>query len=278
MFYASLPQRSLLRISGEEALPFLNGLVTSPVLHLPAQRAQYSAMLTPQGKFLFGFFCYWHEDSIWLDAASSRADALRQRLLQYRLRSKVVIEPSPLCVAAVWQKEPAAKGCAVFRDPRLTKLGWRVFGTAQALEGLVQMGKAGDYEAHRLELGVPDEAVDLTPERSFPLPFGFEALHAVAFDKGCYVGQEVTARTKHLGSLRKVLCSLALERGSFPPPGTPLEFEGKPVGEMLSSYGGRGLALIGREEAERIAAQGGRIQSENGHFSVSVATWFKTLL
>lgn len=245
--------------------------MTTDALRLPQDGAQYAALLTPQGKFLFGFFLLWQEDAVLLDVAGARAEALLQRLTLYKLRSKVSIGMTSLGVGAGWNEPPALPDrCIVFDDPRGAGMGWRVIGEAAVLQA-----QAGDgveaYERMRLERAVPDEGVDLLPEKSFLLPYGFEALHGVNFHKGCYVGQEVTARSKHLGSLRKGLYQL---RGALPEFGEPILRDGAVAGEMLSSRDGVGLALLSVEMAEKGAVF---TTQTGGVVSASVPSWFKNI-
>ncbi len=260
-----LPSRQIIRLSGEDALPFLQGLVTNDVMRLPAEGVQYAALLTPQGKFLFGFFLYWLDGAVLLDVQRERAEALMQRLKLYRLRSRVQIDATELRVAAAWGEAPALPaGATAFADPRSGLMGMRLVGAMEA------GGDAAAYERMRLELGMPDEGCDLTPDKSFPLMFGFEAMGAVDFRKGCYVGQEVTARTKHLGQLRKFIYTV---RGALPAQGEAVLQGDTRVGDMLSSMDGVGLALLQVEAAE----QGLQFSclGTDGSFSASVPSWLK---
>lgn len=265
-----LTTRKVLRLSGEDVLLFLQGLVTNDVMRLAAEGAQYAGLLTPQGKFLHGFFLYWHDGAVLLDVRADRAEDLGKRLAMYKLRSRVVIEHTDLKVAAVWGDGscPALSGVAV-ADPRFAAMGWRLVGTEGVLRGVGEQMEAGSYETHRMALGVWDEA-ELTPEKSFPLPFGFEQLHAVDFRKGCYVGQEVTARTKHLGKLNKIV--FCVRGAAVPPAGTELSEGTQVLGAMIASDGERGIAFL---NAEMVEALKGRIAYGGGELSVSVPSWFK---
>ena len=258
--FALLPHRAVLRISGADALPFLQGLLTCDVMRLPERGAQFAALLTPQGKYLHSFFLYWQDGAVLLDVARDRLPDLLARLNMYRLRSQVAMEETALNVGAFWGEAPALPAAA---DPRLDALGFRA--VAQALPQAT--ARAEDYDAHRLVLGVPED-FDLTPDKSFPLQFGFEDLHAVDFAKGCYVGQEVTARTKHRGQLAKILCSV---RGTLPEKGARLLAGGADAGEMLSGRDGVGLALVTAEAAK----SGAKLTHASGEVSPSIATWFK---
>lgn len=278
MPYSPLPSRAVLRLSGDDTLNFLQGLVTNDVLRLPKEKVQYAAMLTPQGKFLHGFFLFWHDGAVLVDVDNMRAVDLLQRLKLYRLRSRVAMElmPETVQVAALWHEDgllPVPEGVIAVADPRNPQLGYRVVGDIQAWAHGVPVVDAAAYDAMRLSLGVPDESRDLTPEKSFVLPFGFEFLHAVDFRKGCYVGQEVTARSKHLGTLRKFMYVVKSEDDvNLPAMGTVLYCDGEAVGEMLSSRDCVGLAMLQVAFAQKDLYHG-----VHHRVSVSAPSWVKNL-
>lgn len=287
MKYALLTNRSVLRITGTDRIAFLQGLITNDVVRLEQAGAHYAALLTPQGKYLFSFFLYHDGDGILLDCEAERAQSLLKRLTLYRLRSDVQIAVSDAHVAALWRDDGLSfdvdDAVTAFTDPRVAALGMRAVVPKDAVfEGTKCDGDA--YDLWRLQQGVPDDSRDLTPEKSFPMQFGFEALHAIDFHKGCYVGQEVTARTKHLGTLRKILCQLRLESGVFAPMGSTLLEGEKKAGVMLSSRGDYGLALL---QADLVLAAGDaglllqddRLQEDSGGcVRACVPSWFKIVL
>jgi folate-binding protein YgfZ len=250
------PDRALLRIGGEEARDWLQGLVTNDVRRLGPGRGVYAALLSPQGKYLFDFLLADAGDgSILLDVAADRAAALAQRLGMYRLRRKVTVEPADLSVALVWggAGAPEAAGALVLRDPRAEGLGWRLYAP-DAAAALAACGAApaaqADWTARRVEQGVPESGVELIPEDSYILEAGFDRLNGVDFRKGCYVGQEVTARMRHKTELRKGLVRVAVQ-GEAPPPGTQvLDAEGRPAGQLFTVAGGEGLAHLRFDRAE----------------------------
>ncbi|HUB85563.1 MAG TPA: hypothetical protein VL971_07695, partial [Rhizomicrobium sp.] len=188
--------RGVVALSGPDARSFLQGLITNDIDRLAPEKSIYAALLTPQGKILFDFLIA--DDgtgTILLDCPAASRDALIKRLSMYRLRAKVEIAPrDDLAVFASW--DGSALPGQSFKDPRLPALGGR------SIEPKAD-GKRG-YLAHRLSLGVP-EAADFGSDRMFALDAGLDELHAIAFDKGCYVGQELTARMKHRGTARKRL-------------------------------------------------------------------------
>jgi folate-binding protein YgfZ len=261
--YAALDDRGVLALGGEDARSWLQGLVSNDIRKLAPERSLYATMLTPQGKFLFDFVIVEQAGRLWLDTETARLPDLKKRLGFYKLRSKVTIEEASAdwaVVAAAGEGAPLALGLdpplpGVARafaggiatvDPRLAALGCRIVaprpGLASALEAA---GFAGglDYDAHRLALGVPDGSRDMAPDSAFLLESNVEELNGVDFDKGCYVGQETTTRTKRRGVVRKRLLPVE-SAGALPPPGSIIMLGDKEAGEMRSSRGGRGLALM----------------------------------
>ncbi|MFT3973731.1 MAG: folate-binding protein [Amaricoccus sp.] len=243
--------RALLRVSGPEAREFLQGLVTNDVRRLDAGPV-YAALLSPQGKYLFDFLMLSDTDGnsggegVLLDVKADRAAALAQRLAVYRLRARVAIEPDGRAVV-LGEGEPPA---GALPDPRDPGLGWRAYPADGPgfLAGMAPLDPAA-HAARRVALGVPETGVELRPDDSYILEMGFERLHGVDFRKGCYVGQEVTARMKHKTELRKGLVAVRVE-GAAPPPGTEIFAGGKPAGTLFSVADGRGLAHLRFDRAE----------------------------
>lgn len=225
----STQDRTIFRISGQDREDFLQGLVTNDVRKL-ADGAVYAALLTPQGKYLADFFLVPAEGAILLDVATPVAADLMKRLTMYKLRADVAIEPTDLKVRRGTGTMPEG----AFIDPRHENLGWRLYGQEGGDDGT-------DWTALRIDLMVPETGIELLPNDTLALEAGFERLHGVDFKKGCYVGQEVTARMKHKTELRKGLTRVAIEGAA--PVGTPvLTADGKPAGTLFSQSGGRALA------------------------------------
>jgi hypothetical protein len=227
-----LPDRAVIEVAGPDAASFLQGLITNDIAKAANGRAIYAALLTPQGKIIHDFIVAPASDGFLLDCARTHAADLGQRLKKYKLRAKVTITERPdLAVTAT----PNAIAGSI-ADPRLAALGHRTYQATTAPDNSVA------YHAHRIALGVPDSS-DLAPETHFPLDCNFEELHGVDFDKGCYVGQELTARMKHRATARRRI--LRVEAPSpLPPPGTPLTLGTTEIGEMLGSLGTHGLAIV----------------------------------
>ncbi len=249
-----LVDRGLIRLAGADARPFLQGLISNDLDLLRPNSALYAALLTPQGKYLFDFLLYDRGNHVLVDAERERLNDLIRRLTLYRLRSQVTIEDvsDALTVLAVYDRKPIPTSVldhpAALVDPRLPDLGLRVVLPHDEVDVFVaahdlQRAERPDYDRLRISLGVPDGSRDLLVERSLLLESGFEELHGVSFTKGCFVGQELTARTKHRGLVKKRLLPVRVD-GALPAPGTPVTRGGRDAGEMRSGTGNLALALL----------------------------------
>jgi len=261
---ALLAERAVLEIAGVDRRPFLQGLVSNDVEKVVADRAVYAALLTAQGKYLHDFFIAEIGDAFLLDAEAARLVDLKRRLGLYRLRAKVTLGENGdrYIVAAAFGSDalslldlPAEPGAAVpfagglaYVDPRLPELGARLLLRRGA--GLTPLESAGfriddgtEYDRLRLSLGIPDGSRDLAVEKAILLESGFEELNGVDWQKGCYIGQELTARTKYRALIKKRLMPVAVE-GPLPAPGTVVMLGDQEAGEMRSGRGGLGIALL----------------------------------
>jgi len=260
---ALLPDRSVLEVTGADRVTFLNGLVSNDVAQAAPGRAVWAALLTPQGKYLADFFILAEPDRLLLDCAASQAALVSARLLRYRLRADVAIAPAPLAVHAAWDGTPDVTGCIAAPDPRLPDAGWRVL----AAEPLATNAGAEDFDLHRLTLGLPDGALDCEPEKTVLLEAGFDELGGVSWTKGCYMGQELTARTRYRGLLKRRLLSVSGD--ALPPPGTPVTDGERIVGDLRSSRAGVGLALL------RLDALDHRLEAGGVPLSVTMPAWVR---
>lgn len=261
--YSILNNRAVLTVSGEDRVSFLQGMVSNDVERVSPTKAIWAAFLTPQGKFLHEFMIARVADHLVLDCEANRRDDLLIRLNRFRMRSKVDLAiDDTLSVAAAWgdvdgsafgiTDEPGdaaqiADG-VIFRDPRLKEAGVRLIAPPDSItRTLEHAGYAAvpnaDYDAHRISLGLPDGSRDLEIEKALLLENGFEELGGVDFEKGCYIGQELTARTHYRALIKKRLLPVSIE-GSAAEPGTPLMLGDKEAGEMKTSSGTHGLALV----------------------------------
>ncbi|WP_299627345.1 folate-binding protein [uncultured Tateyamaria sp.] len=231
-----MSERHIFRLKGADTLSFLQGLVTNDVQKL-SDGLVYAALLTPQGKYLADFFLVPEQDAVLLDADASQADMLRTRLTMYQLRADVVIEDTDLHLHRGLGDAPDDG----FADPRHAEMGWRAYRDAAQTEDGV------DWTARRVAHLIPKTGVELTPD-TFILEARFEALHGVDFRKGCYVGQEVTARMKHKTTLRKGLAHVSVTGDACA--GDAITKEGKPVGTLLSRAGDNAIAYLRFERAQ----------------------------
>ena len=229
--------RTVLRVSGPDRARFLQGLLTRDV---PEAGLGYAALLSPQGKYLADFLTWQDADAAFLDVDAALAPGLAQRLAMYRLRSKVEIADAGIAVAAGTGAPPAG----AVADPR-PGMGWRGYG--------VSTSDATDWDAVRVEKLVPASGVELVPNESYVLEMGFERLGGVDFRKGCYVGQEVTARMKHKTELRK---GLARVQGAVAT-GAEITSAGRAVGTVHTVSGDRALAYLRFDRAQGMATEAG---------------------
>lgn len=237
---AYLPDRGVVEISGEDRVTYLQGLISNDVAALAPGQAVWAALLTPQGKWLADFFVLAQPDRFLLDCEQAQAEMLVAKLSRFRLRSKVALRDASaeFAVHAGWSS-PAPEHGIVFADPRLPEAGWRALLDG-AMHGAMD---ASAYALHRLELGLPGGSEDMEAEKSVLLEAGFDELHGVSWTKGCYMGQELTARTRYRGLVKRRLVPVAVD-GPLPAPGTPV-FRGEAeVGTMRSGLGGQGMALL----------------------------------
>lgn len=263
LFAVPAPERGLLRLSGPDVRSFLQGIVSNDVEKASPQRAIWSAFLTPQGKYLHDFFIVEHEDGLLLEMAAERRADLARRLRPYKLRAKVEIEPDfpALQVVLGWGEgaaeavglSPEAGAAAPFSggiayvDPRLPEAGVRFLlpaATAEASlrEAGFEIGEREHHEALRIKLGLPDGARDMEVEKAILLENGFDELGGVDWQKGCYLGQELTARTKYRGLVKKRLLPVRFE-GTLEP-GMEITRNGRVVGDIRSAADGQALALL----------------------------------
>lgn len=235
---ALLNDRSMLRISGADARHFLQGIVTCDVDGVEQGDAAFGALLTPQGKILFDFFLIRTPDGYLVDTPDELAGELARRLGFYKLRAKVDIETDEaMRVTAYWGDRASGGDGLLAADPRNAEMGWRRYGAVEPA------GCDGDYEAHRIALGMPQGGNDFSYGDAFPHDALMDQMNAVAFTKGCFIGQEVVSRMRHRGTARKRVIMVEAD-APLPDPQTPVTASGKPAGELGSVDGQAGLAML----------------------------------
>lgn len=258
--FSLIPHRSVIAVGGADRVEFLQGLISNDTTKVAPGRAVWAALLTPQGRFLNDMFVAdGGDDTLLLETERERAPALAKKFSLYKLRSKVTVEDrsAAMEVAVVFgtgaERALEIDGAIAFVDPRLAELGVRVLAPAGTVAALlsargIAAATLDDYDALRLSLGVPDGSRDLPVEKALLLESGFDELNGVDWKKGCYMGQELTARTKYRALVRKRLFPVSVE-GALPAPGTSVYLDGKEVGELRSGSGRRALALLQAEAA-----------------------------
>ncbi len=254
MHAALLSDRGVVKLSGDDARTFLNGLVTTDATRLEPGLGRFGALLTPQGKIVADFLITevpaGHGGGILIDCPGALAQPLATKLGFYKLRAKVMVEnlSDSLGVLAVWGGEPALAPDLAFADPRAKGLGWRILippelaARTAALVG-AEMADEAAYEAHRIACGAPRGGVDFSYGDAFPHETNMDRLNGVDFDKGCYIGQEVVSRMQHRGTARTRTVSVAFD-GVAPDAGMAILAGDRQVGTMGSSAGQTGLATV----------------------------------
>lgn len=234
--------RSILRLRGPDGRQFLNKLVSQDIHLLEQKNCLYSLLLNAQGRYLHDFFVIAQGNDILIDVAQTKAADLLKRLSLYKMRSDIelAIDPEMDVTVVLHQDIQGSDNTVVCPDPRHSQMGLRVYGSFnQPCQELSDEA----FEDHRLSLGIPEADKDLIFEKTIPLEAGLDDLNAISFTKGCYLGQELTTRTKHQGLVRKRLLPVTLDGPSLSPQDAVFLGD-KKVGSMLSSSQTKGIALI----------------------------------
>jgi tRNA-modifying protein YgfZ len=263
---ALLPDRGVVKVAGEPARGFLNGLLTADIGSMTPETPRYAALLTPQGKIIADFIVVQApaEDGgdFFLDCPRALAETLVQKLNFYKLRAKVMVEDlsETLGVMAAWDGAGATEYGLVYPDPRLPALGQRTMlpphlADKAAADLGAALVDANEYEAHRIALGVPRGGLDFIYGETFPHDADLDQLKGVDFKKGCFVGQEVVSRVEHRGTARNRVVPIVFE--DFPAEaGSPVMAGDKTIGTMGSSSGKNGLAMLRLDRVEDALAAG----------------------
>lgn len=233
-----LSQRGVIAVTGADRVAFLNGLVSNEVTNARPGQAVWAALLTPQGKYLADFFIFATQEALLLDIPAADIPGLLPKLRRFKLRAAVELAEAPQYgVYAAWDGVPP-EAEVMAADPRLPAAGYRLLSATP----LAPNASAADYASHRIALGLPDGPPDLEPDKTLLLEAGFDELSGVAWDKGCYMGQELTARTKYRGLVKRRLVPVAFSAAVAP--GTPVLSAGVEVGSIRSTADHLGLAML----------------------------------
>jgi folate-binding protein YgfZ len=278
---APLPDRAVVRVTGEAAHNFLQGLITNDVDKAKPGTAVHAGLLTPQGKILFDFFLMPAAGGFLLEVARTEQAEFVRRLGFYRLRAKVdIAEDDSFMVAASWGRAPALPaGAIAYADPRLPELGLRIL--LPAITKTADLGctvaTEDEYHTRRIDLGVPEGGRDYAFGDAFPHEAMFDQLNGVDFNKGCFIGQEVVSRMEHRGTARKRIVGVEGE-GPLPPSGAEIVAGGMPIGRLGSVAGASGLALLRLDRAGEAKAAGTPLRAGEMPISIRIPAWahFKT--
>jgi len=238
--FVKLKSRGLIHIEGEERKDLLQNIITNDLAFLSPDTALYSCLLSPQGKFLHDFFITEIGETLLLECeGGERAKDLYRRLKMYALRRKITFSVDEhIDVYAVFSDAKPAPHA--YKDPRHPDMGWRVHGEHP---DNIPESPFETWDKHRISLCIPDGSRDLEIERANMLESNLDKLHAVSFTKGCFVGQELTARMNYRGLSKKHLYAVKINDDTLQS-GDDIKIEGKLTGTLRSRCGDIGLAQI----------------------------------
>jgi folate-binding protein YgfZ len=295
VYYTSLTDRGILFVSGVDSLTFLQGIVTNDMAKVSTDQAIYAAILTPQGKYFSDFFIVKSSSGFLVDCPANQINDLKKRLSTYRLRAKVEIEDQSEIynvISFIDKKAhsdtglPETPGKAtpfneaiVFVDPRLIELGIRVILPRNSTQEFISnLGYTSEnltvYRAAQFSLGVPDGSDDKMLKQAFPLEMGFNELNCISFDKGCYIGQEVTTRMKIRKLVKKRLVPMVFS-GPPPKPGSTIRKQDVKAGQIFAASDGVGLAMLKLEVLDQILSEGVQLVAEETTLNVRKPSWFE---
>jgi folate-binding protein YgfZ len=255
----------VIAVSGPDRVTFLNGLVSNDIALAAPGRAVWAALLTAQGRYVTDFFVFADGDRLLVEAPVAMVPELLKKLSRYRLRATVGLDDvsESMVVYAAWDGMPPHVPVTA-PDPRLREAGYRLISA----EPLETNATANAYAAFRLNLGLPDGPPDLEPEKTLLLEAGFDELNGVDWKKGCYMGQELTARTKYRGLVKRRLVPVVLD-GGMAAAGTPILAEGVEVGTIRSSAGAMALAMLRMDALQKPLIAG------NALVTPKIPAWMK---
>jgi folate-binding protein YgfZ len=275
---ARLDDRAVVRIAGADAATLLQNVLTLDVGEVDRRGSGYGALLTPQGKILWDFILHKQPDGYAADLRADQVEAFVKRLALYRLRAKAEILADPeLAVFVGWTSGAATPspnpspqgGGEPPVDPRLPELGRRWVGPAASVAADTS---PADWHEHRIALAVPEGGVDFPFGDTFPHDAAMDSLNGIAFEKGCYIGQEVVSRMRHRGTARRRIVAVRAD-AALPPPGAEIVAGDRPLGRLGSSAGGPGVAIV-RLDRTRAALDAGLTPAAGGvELELTLPVW-----
>lgn len=276
----ALVDRGLILIKGEDAVSFLQGLVTNDVTKAADGKAVFAGLLTPQGKINHEFFIVPVDEGLLLETSRGAVEDLLKRLTLYKMRSAITIEDLSDQMMSFWLAEAPSETAdiyALYQDPRYEKMGMRALVRIDQTEAFCSAHEKAEedlYHLARLDYGVPEGGYDYAYGDTFPHEAGYDLLNGVDFQKGCYVGQEVVSRMQHRGTARKRIVIVSGAGGAdLPEPGSEIRTESSLIGPLGSVLGGRGLALVRLDRAAKALAEGAALEANGVAVTLSCPPW-----
>ena len=291
-YISQLFNRSIISVSGSESRNFLQGLISNDINLVDSEKMIFSGMFNPQGKFFSDFFIFQPDkknlDILYIDSNSNQTDDIITKLNTYKLRSKIDIKEISdkfsffsfininKQIFLENDKNNLLKNCIIHNDPRLEKLGKKIYVPKELEERFINQFsnffKKDFYEINRIQLGIPDGVSDIIPNKDFPLDFGYDQLNAISFSKGCYIGQEITARTHNRAKLKKKIFLVKSEQ-KLPDFNSQIYYKGNKVGKMLSKLCGTGIALLDKSLTEECIKNKEFLESDNIKITPYITSW-----
>lgn len=273
--------RAVLRVAGDDRVSFLQGIISANAAAVTETHGVWAAFLTPQGKYLHDFFLVADGDTILMDGEAGRIDDLHRRLRRYTLRSAVTVQPDAALSVALTTgpAPPASPDLRLFGDRRHPEAGSRWIGAEKALRsaaataGVPEQDRS-QWDRNRIRLGLPDGSRDFEIERSTLAEGNADLLGAVDWQKGCWMGQEVTARMHYRGLAKRRLVPMRVD-GPMPEYGTPVTRDGDAIGECRSSAGDLVLVLA---KVAAVASDTGPVQAGDAALTPVPPAWLREAL
>ncbi len=272
--------KAFLSLTGEDVFAMLHGITTNDIYKIEEQKCQYHHMLNPSGRYLFDFFIYSHEGGVLIEIEKEQAKGLKNKLMMYKLRSKVKIEDVSEDYQLIFSEENLPDAYISQTDPRFEKMGKRNIFTKEAASEFYKQTEAthdGElYNSLRYHYAIPEGLSDFTPEKSLIQEFGVDYLNGIDYDKGCYVGQEVISRTKHVGTVRKKIYSASAVNSvelSQLQQGAEIRMDGKRIGNIRSGYKDKGISLIRIQNYEDNKSPESQILADNMEINLRPTLW-----